>query len=166
VIRHSAFAVRHWIIMAVFDRRMTQGPNEDRMTVICLHCEKPLEVARKSISVTCKHCHKSLTFQDIQYKKYESRRSIETLGVVTIERKANVVSPRIQCGGAVIRGQVKGHITSRGPILVGPEAEVKGNVTAPTIAIGAGAILDGDYRIGPKDTPPEPPAGEASQTAQ
>jgi cytoskeletal protein CcmA (bactofilin family) len=59
-----------------------------------------------------------------------------------------VVTDRILCGGAVIRGKVKGAIDSRGPVLVGPEAEIKGDVTAPTLAVGAGAILEGQYRIG------------------
>ena len=48
----------------------------------------------------------------------------------------------------IVRGKVKGHVLSRGPVLVGPEANIRGNVTAPSIAIGAGAILEGDYRIG------------------
>jgi cytoskeletal protein CcmA (bactofilin family) len=32
--------------------------------------------------------------------------------------------------------------------LVGPEADIKGDVTAPTIAVGAGAVLEGNYEIG------------------
>jgi cytoskeletal protein CcmA (bactofilin family) len=50
----------------------------------------------------------------------------------------------------IVRGKVKGHITSHGPVLVGPEAEIKGDVSAPTMAVGAGAILDGRYEIGPR----------------
>jgi cytoskeletal protein CcmA (bactofilin family) len=50
-----------------------------------------------------------------------------------------------------VRGKVKGAIVSRGPVLVGPEAEIRGDVKAPTIAIGAGAILDGNYEIGNMD---------------
>ena len=37
------------------------------------------------------------------------------------------------------------------PVLIGPEAEVKGDVTAPTLAVGAGAVLDGHYEIGTKN---------------
>jgi cytoskeletal protein CcmA (bactofilin family) len=101
------------------------------------------------MSVTCRFCHKPLRIQDLQFKQYEARRSIDTCGVVTVEKKGNVVvTDRILCGGAVIRGKVKGAIESSGPVLVGPEAEIKGDVTAPTLAVGAGAILDGEYRIG------------------
>jgi hypothetical protein len=35
-------------------------------------------------------------------------------------------------------------------VLVGPEAEIKGDVTAPAMAVGAGAILHGRYEVGPK----------------
>jgi hypothetical protein len=129
----------------------TPGPPDDRLTIICLYCDKPQEVARKAMSITCKFCNKSLKLEDIRFQKYEARRTIETTGIVTVEKKANVVATSIRCGGLIVRGKVKGEITSRGPIMVGPEAEVKGDVTAPTIAIGAGAILEGNYQIGKKE---------------
>ena len=66
-----------------------------------------------------------------------------------------MVVDRILCGGLIVRGKVKGTVISKGPVLVGPEAEVKGNVTAPSLAVGAGAVLEGRYAIGPKkDEPP------------
>jgi hypothetical protein len=145
------------------------GPNynvpapDDRATITCLYCSKPLEISRKAMSVTCKFCHKPLKLQDISFKAYEARRTIETVGVVTVEKKGNLIVDRILCGGAVVRGKVKGAITSNGPVLVGPEAEIKGNVTAPTLAVGAGAILEGHYRIGKHDLPPE--AGGSASTA-
>jgi predicted acyltransferase (DUF342 family) len=125
---------------------------EDRATIICLHCDKPQEVSRKAMSVTCKFCHKPLKLEDIGITKYEARRVIETVGVVTVEKKGNVVTDRINCGGLVVRGKVKGSVHSRGPVLVGPEAEIKGDVKAPSIAVGAGAILDGNYEIGKTKT--------------
>ena len=124
---------------------------DDRTAITCLYCGKTIEIGRKAMSVTCKFCHKPLKLEDIQLKVYEARRAIETCGIVTIEKKANVIAERVLCGGAIIRGKLKGHVTSRGPVLVGPEADIKGNVTAPTLAVGAGAILEGKYEIGKKD---------------
>jgi cytoskeletal protein CcmA (bactofilin family) len=50
---------------------------------------------------------------------------------------------------------------------VGPEAEIRGDVTAPTLAVGAGAILEGKYDIGsrPAESPPSGgvPAGASNQ---
>jgi Polymer-forming cytoskeletal len=121
---------------------------DDRINVTCLYCRQNQQVARRAMSVTCKFCHKSLKLEDVPIKDYQARRSVETCGIVTVEKKGQIVSDRVLCGGLVVRGKVKGNITSRGPVLVGPEAEIKGDVTAPTLAIGAGAILEGQYHIG------------------
>lgn len=142
---------------------MAQGdlqvpPPDDRQVIFCLYCNKPQEVGRKTQTMTCKFCHKSLRLQDIPIKAYEARRSIETCGIVTVEKKGNVVSDKILCGGLIVRGKVKGNVISRGPVLVGPEAEIKGDVTAPQLAVGAGAVLDGNYDIRPDEQRNPPPA--------
>ena len=123
-------------------------PIEDRIPIVCLHCNKPQEVSRKAQSVTCQHCYKRLDLQDIPISRYEARRVIETVGIVTVEKKGNVIADKIHCGGLIVRGKVKGNVHSRGPVLVGPEADLIGDVTAPTMAVGAGAVLEGDYRVG------------------
>jgi hypothetical protein len=133
---------------------------DDAATVLCLYCRKPLEVGRKALSITCKHCHKPLKLEDIQFKQYEARREIATCGIVTVEKKGNVVADKVRCGGLIVRGKVKGAVESHGPVLVGPEAEIKGDVSAPTMAVGAGAILDGRYEIGPKDGSDQPRASD------
>jgi len=140
----------------------TVPPADDRVTIVCLHCDKSQEVGRRALSITCKYCSKSLKLEDLRFKEYQARRAIETCGIVTVEKKGNVVSDKVQCGGLIVRGKLKGEVVSRGPVLVGPEAEIKGNVTAPAVAVGAGAILEGHYKVGPKSraesqTPPSKP---------
>jgi len=105
--------------------------------------------------MTCKFCHKSLKLEDQRFDKYEARRAIETVGMVTVEKKGNVITDRINCGGLIVRGKVKGNVISRGPILVGPEADLVGDVTAPTMAVGAGAVLEGRYSVGQTRIDPE-----------
>jgi hypothetical protein len=122
---------------------------QDRTTVLCLFCNQENEVGQRAMSITCRHCHKPLRLEDIRIKEYQARRQIDTCGTVVIEKKGNVISDRILCGAMVVRGKVKGQISSRGPVLISPEAEVTGDVTAPALAVGAGAILEGEYRIGP-----------------
>jgi len=133
-------------------------PNVETVTIACLHCGKMQEVPRKAQTVTCRHCYKRLELQDQVISKYEARRAIETIGIVTIEKKGQVIADRINCGGLIVRGKVKADVNSRGPILVGPEADLIGDVTAPTMAIGAGAVLKGHYEVGRvrSATPPEP----------
>jgi hypothetical protein len=121
---------------------------DDRATITCLYCERPQEVSRKAMSVTCRFCNKSLKLEDILFKQYTARRTIDTCGVVTIEKKGQVIADKIHCGGLIVRGKVKGQVISRGPVLVGPDAEIKGDVNAPTLAVGAGAVLEGHYQIG------------------
>ena len=135
----------------------------DKQTIVCLFCGKPQEVAGRAMSVTCKHCHKPLKLEDITIKTYESRRTIATCGVVTVEKKGSaVVQDALKCGGLIVRGKVKGTVESQGPVLIGPDADVKGNVSAPSLAVGAGAVLDGHYEIGTKEEPP----GVAPSTPQ
>lgn len=123
------------------------SPHE-HTTVICLFCNQQNEVGQRAMSITCRHCHKPLRLEDIRIKEYQARRQIDTCGTLVIEKKGNVIADRILCGAMVIRGKVKGQITSRGSVLISPEAEVKGDVTAPALAVGAGAILEGEYHIG------------------
>ena len=129
----------------------------DKQTIVCLYCGRSQEIGRRAMTVTCKFCNKSLKVEDLQFKAYEARRAIETLGVVTVEKKGIVNADRVLCGGLIVRGKLRGDVTSRGPVLVGPEAEIKGDVTAPTLAVGAGAVLQGDYAIGPVEADPPRP---------
>jgi len=122
--------------------------SEDRVSVVCLFCHQAQQVARRALTVTCRHCHKSLRLEDLPIKDYHARRSVETCGIVTVEKKGNVVADRVLCGGLIVRGKIKAKIFSQGPVLVGPEAEINGDVTAPALAVGAGAILEGQYAIG------------------
>ena len=121
---------------------------EDLQTIICLYCAKSQDVGRRAMTITCKFCSKPLKLEDLSFKGYEARRAIDTCGIVVIEKKGQVITDRVLCGGLVARGRVKGNIISRGPVLVGPEAEIRGDVVAPTLAVGAGAVLHGHYRNG------------------
>jgi hypothetical protein len=129
--------------------------SEERVPISCLYCQQPLDVPRRALSIVCKHCHKPLKLEDVQIKTYEARRAIDTYGIVTVEKKGSFIGDRVLCNGMIVRGKVRGEIVSRGPVMVGPEAEIKGNVSAPTIAIGSGAVLDGHYEIGPAKGAPE-----------
>jgi hypothetical protein len=122
----------------------------DRIAITCFHCGKPQEVGRKAMSVTCKFCSKSLKIENIKIKDYQARRVIETIGHVTVEPTGIVFCDRLQCDGLIVRGKLKGTVVSRGPVTVAPEADLKGDVTATSIQVGPGAILQGKFQIGKK----------------
>ncbi len=104
--------------MAAGDRNVTSPSQfDDRISIVCYHCDKPQEVSRKAQSLTCKYCYKALKLKDEAIQKYEARRALETVGIVTVEKRGNVVADRIVCGGLIVRGKVKAAVVSRGPVL-------------------------------------------------
>jgi hypothetical protein len=121
----------------------------DRQAILCLHCGKPQEVGRKAMSVTCKFCSKSLKLEDVKISRYEARRVIETCGTVTIDKKGHVVSD-VRCVNLLLRGKLKGDVVGLNKVEVAGDAELKGDVTAGSLNIAPGAMLEGFYRIGQK----------------
>jgi Polymer-forming cytoskeletal len=134
--------------MALIDSSLAAVDGDDRQVIRCLYCATPQQISRRAITINCKFCNKTLRIEPVTIKDYQARRSIETCGALTIDRKGNVFSDQILCGSLVVRGRLRANVVSQGPVLVGPEAQVRGNVTAPTLAVGEGAVLDGEYRIG------------------
>jgi len=124
--------------------------SDDRRTICCLFCHRQQEVARRALSVTCRFCNKSLRLEDIAITHYEAKRLIATCGVIVVEKKGTAVTDAIKCGGLTVRGKVKGTIESQGSVSIGAQADLKGDVTAPSLAVAAGARLEGYYDIGPK----------------
>jgi len=134
------------------EHNLSASTSGDRSTIHCIHCGKPQDVSTRAQTITCKFCYKSLKLKDEAFSRYEARRAVETVGIVTVEKRGHVIADRIVCGGLIVRGKIKGTVRSRGPVLIGPEAEIKGDVTAPSLAVGAGAVLEGKYAIGlPED---------------
>jgi cytoskeletal protein CcmA (bactofilin family) len=124
------------------------GEGEERLRIHCLHCRRPLHVSPRALTLTCKYCNKALKVEAVTIGEYQARRVIETCGCLTVEKTGNVFSDRILCGSLVARGRIKGNILSFGPVLVAPEAQIKGDITAPSLSVGEGARLEGRYAIG------------------
>ena len=144
------------------EHNLTASTSGDRSTIYCIYCGKPQDVSTRAQTITCKFCYKPLKLKDEAISRYEARRAVETVGIVTVEKRGQVIADRIVCGGLIVRGKVKGTVKSRGPVLVGPEAEIKGDVTAPSLAVGAGAVLEGRYAIG-KNREAEKPERAAAE---
>jgi len=119
----------------------------DRQAILCLHCGKPQEVGRKAMSVTCKFCSKPLKIEDVKITRYEARRVIEACGTVTIDKKGHVVSD-IRCVNLQLKGKLKGDVVGLQKVEVASDAELKGDVTAGSLNVAPGAMLEGFYRIG------------------
>ncbi len=135
----------------------------DTQQIVCYHCGTPQEVGRRAQTVTCRKCHKPLQVGDLKIKAYDARRKLQTTGSIVVEKKGQIVSDSVDCGELVIRGQVKAKngITVRGTALVGPAATVTGDFNAHTLAVGAGASLEGQFCIGKDHMVPPVPESQA-----
>ena len=140
----------------------------DTQHVACYHCGGVQEVGRRAQTVTCKRCNKPLQIADVKVKGYDARRKVQTTGSVVVEKKGQVIADDVECGGLVVRGQVKAKngVTVRGTVLLGAEAVVTGNLAAHRLAVGAGATLDGYYCVGKDHMVPPAPAFEGDPTAE
>ena len=123
---------------------------DDGILIICLHCDREQTVSKRALSVTCKYCSKSLKLEPVTIKQYEARRAIETCGMVTVEKKGNVVADRINCGTLIVKGKVKGDVKARTQVFLDENAEIKGDIVASYLAIGPGASIEGKLTIGPR----------------
>ena len=134
--------------MAGFLSRL--APASETITISCYHCATIQPVGRKAMTVTCRQCHKPLQVSDVQVKRYDARREVKTVGTVVVEKNGQIVADQVVCGGLVARGQIKAKTTTtvRGTALVGPKADLSGNVEAFTLSVAEGAQLAGYYCVG------------------
>ena len=134
------------------------APAPGSLSIACYHCGKRMDVGRSAQTVTCRNCHKPLQVSDVQVKRYDARRDIRTVGLITVEKKGQIVGDRVECGGLIARGQIKAKQPPivRGVAMIGPKAQVNGGLSAYTVQVAEGAELDGYFCVG-KDAMIAPP---------
>lgn len=67
-------------------------------------------------------------------------------GMLSIARDA-LWEGKVRCGAAVIAGTMSGTIEVSGALEVGETARVKGQISARTLAIASGAVIEGDIQV-------------------
>jgi cytoskeletal protein CcmA (bactofilin family) len=67
-------------------------------------------------------------------------------GTLSIAREAHWEG-QVRATAAVIAGQLTGGITVTEQLEVGPRAVIKGQVTARTLAIARGAVIEGEIQV-------------------
>jgi cytoskeletal protein CcmA (bactofilin family) len=68
--------------------------------------------------------------------------SITTNDLLIIGEHAKITAD-INCGSAVVSGEVTGNLTAAGSVELQRGAHVKGDISTPTLAIDKGAVFDG-----------------------
>lgn len=145
----------------------TPQPAATARTVECYHCRESFDVPLKAMSISCPWCYKRVTLDDVVVKETCWQSKLQTCGRLLVQQKGSLVASLIEARqGIEILGHAEGTITSGGPVLIGPKARVKGDVTAPSIWMEPGAIIEGGYFriVGPDrlakgpSKPPQAPA--------
>lgn len=139
-------------------------------SVQCYHCLERFDVPARAMSLSCPWCYKRVTLDDLVIRDACWTSRLQTCGRLIVHRRGSVVAPLIEAReGIEIHGHAEGRVLSGGPVLIGPKARVKGDLSAPSIWVEPGAVIEGGYfRIVGADRlargpslPPIPPGGEA-----
>lgn len=143
------------------DRDQTaQAPATPTREIVCIHCGGNNEVGVKAMSVFCKECSRRLVVEDFQIKGFHASRSFDTCGDVIVEKRGQLAA-FVRAKNLLIKGRVKGDVEARGRVRVTRTGEVQGNVTAPSLIVENGGMIDGVVRIGqPPNRPRRRPAGQ------
>jgi cytoskeletal protein CcmA (bactofilin family) len=143
---------------------MSSAPQTPPRTVQCYHCRRHFDVPGRAMSISCPWCYRRVTLDDLIVKDTCWTSKLQTCGKVHVQRKGVLVASLLEAReGVEILGTVEATIVSGGPVFIGPKARVKGDVTAPSLWVEKGAVIDGGhFKVAqPLDAPPaespEPP---------
>jgi len=75
------------------------------------------------------------------------RGAIKTNDELTVGESATIEAD-INCGSAVVAGEVVGNISATTSVELAATARVKGDVTSPSLTVARGAMFDGASRMG------------------
>jgi cytoskeletal protein CcmA (bactofilin family) len=72
--------------------------------------------------------------------------------ILTIEESGTWIG-NIHALSVIVNGKVKGDIVTDDKLEVGPTGQIHGNVTAGSLAIASGAVIEGDMHMTERDEP-------------
>lgn len=130
-------------------------------TVQCYHCRHRFDVGGRAQSTSCPHCHKALIVADVIVDKLRGPlREIRTCGRVQVNKRGRLIAELIEAhGGIECLGIIESHrVVSGAAVTLGPKAQFKGDLQAPSLEIQLGARLYGwiqtpDDPLGLSDLP-------------
>jgi hypothetical protein len=118
-------------------------------TVLCYHCRTKFDVGGMAMSRPCPHCHKPVLIEDVVVRAYKPVVKLETCGKLIVRKGGRVNAKHIEAQlGIECEGAIHGATVSGGRVLLGKNAEWRGDLDAPSLSVKAGAkILGGYFRI-------------------
>lgn len=135
-------------------------------TVECYHCRHRFTVSWQTMTTSCPKCARGLNVEDIIIKVAYAVRKIQTCGRLVVEKKGRVSAHSVEAhGGVDVEGSLEANVVSRGHVRIGPKAQWKGDLTAPTLLVELGGqVTRGFFVIEPlpPGAAPEPVGVEAA----
>lgn len=120
-----------------------------RRLIFCPRCDARQEISKATKSTSCPGCHRNISTQDVEINEYCAKIELWTAGLVTVGKKGTLIA-EVRAEHVLVRGEIKGPVTSRGPVAVEKGGRIFGNVTCPTLAVSDGAQLVGMIVTGPR----------------
>ncbi|MDP9291654.1 MAG: polymer-forming cytoskeletal protein [Verrucomicrobiota bacterium] len=122
------------IFAQFFQRKTTRD-------IRCFECGTTQQVTAAAKSSICPHCAHYIDLRDFKLAGAFSR-TIRTQGNVTITPKGEVTSTRIECGGAMIQGKLKGALTCTGTVRVKLKGKVVGGIDAAHLVVEKNSVVE------------------------
>lgn len=120
-----------------------------RRLIFCPRCDARQEVSRVTKSTSCPSCHRNIMTTDVDINEYCAKIEMWTAGVVTVGKKGTLIA-EVRAEAVVVKGgEIKGPVTSRGPVSLEKGSKIFGNITAPSLVVGETQHLVGMIVAGP-----------------
>jgi len=98
----------------------------------------------------CPGCHRNILTSDVEINEYCAKIEMWTAGAVTVGKKGTLIA-EVRAESVVVKGgEIKGPVTSRGPVTLEKGSKVFGNITAPSLAVAESQHLVGMIVAGPR----------------
>ena len=87
---------------------------------------------------------------DVEINEYCAKIEMWTAGIVTVGKKGTVIAD-VRAEAVVVKGgEIKGPVTSRGPVSLEKGSRIFGNITTPSLIVGETQHLVGMVVAGPR----------------
>ena len=120
-----------------------------RRLIFCPRCDARQEISKATLSTSCPGCHRNISTQDVEINEYCAKIEMYTAGLVTVGRKGTLIA-EVRAETVVVKGEIKGPVTSRGPVAIEKGGRIFGNVSCPTLAVSDGGQIVGMVVTGPR----------------
>lgn len=112
----------------------------------CCFCRGMMRVSARALSVSCPHCHKQISLEDLRIIGSHPGKTLATCGDVVVEQSARL-NVALTARRVTVLGRVNGPIKGGEFVEIGTTGHVRGDIEAPKIVVRDGAMIEGVCRM-------------------